>query len=226
MTETTPPAGPATQAWQRLKDFSGAGGDATYLWPRWIVLRAVGLVYLFVFGGIIREGQALVGPRGIAPLAEFFAQLHQAFPNPLQAFLRAPSFFWINHDGGMVTLLSWLGFAAAVALVLNLWPRMTLFACWAIFVSFVSTWRVFSPAQLARRSPIRKLTWLLAGPGIIWQSATRPAKSSAESQARRRYSPGTPSNRNTSPIRLRAGLPAACPPNRNRPLLCRSPFRR
>jgi hypothetical protein len=31
------------------------------------------------------------------------------------------------------------------------------------------------PGQLARSRPIRKLTWLLAGPGTIWHSATRPA---------------------------------------------------
>lgn len=149
--EATPPAaGFAGKAWWRIKEFSGAAGNATYLWPRWIVLRAVGIVYLFVFGGILREGQALVGPHGIAPLGEFFAKLHQAIPNSLEAFMRAPSLFWISTDGGMVTLLSWAGLVAAVAVVLNLWPRMALFSCWLIFVSFVSTWRVFSPAQLDR----------------------------------------------------------------------------
>ena len=114
------------------------------------MLRAVGIVYLFVFGGIISEGQALVGPRGIAPLGEFFTKLHQTIPNPIEAFIRTPSLFWLSTDGGMVTFLSWAGLIAAVAVVLNLWPRMALFSCWAIFVSFVSTWRVFSPAQLDR----------------------------------------------------------------------------
>jgi hypothetical protein len=32
-----------------------------------------------------------------------------------------------------------------------------------------------APGQPARRRPIKTLTWLLAGPGTIWQSATRPA---------------------------------------------------
>ena len=126
------------KAWQRIKDFSGLG-DATYLWPRWIVLRAVGIVYRFVFGGIIREGQALVGPRGIAPLSEFFTQLHQRFPSTIEALIRAPSLFWLNTSAGMITFLSWAGFAAAVALVLNLWPRMALFSCWLVFVSFVAS---------------------------------------------------------------------------------------
>ena len=146
----SPPPGLAGKAWRRLKDFSGAGGNATYLWPRWIVLRAVGIVYLYVFAGIIREGQALVGPRGIAPLGEFFAQLHQTFPNTLEALVRAPSLFWFGTSAGMITFLSWAGLIAAAALVLNLWPRMALFSCWLLFVAFVTTWRVFTPAQLDR----------------------------------------------------------------------------
>jgi hypothetical protein len=31
---------------------------------------------------------------------------------------------------------------------LNLWPRMALFLCWLLFLSFASAWRSFSPAQL------------------------------------------------------------------------------
>jgi hypothetical protein len=41
------------KVWQRLKHFSGLGGDATYLWPRWIFLRAVAVVFIIVFAGII-----------------------------------------------------------------------------------------------------------------------------------------------------------------------------
>ena len=183
---TLPSAGPTGsavfglpgKAWQRIKDFSGLG-DATYLWPRWIVLRAVGIVYLFVFGGIIREGQALVGPRGIAPLSEFFTQLHQRFPSTIEALIRAPSLFWLNTSAGMITFLSWAGFAAAVALVLNLWPRMALFSCWLVFVSFVTTWRVFTPAQLDRlmlEAALLCIPFAPAGlrPGLGRASSPRP----------------------------------------------------
>ena len=50
--------------WDRVKDFSGLGGDATYLWPRWIVLRAVGVVFVLAFAGIIDQAQVMVGPHG------------------------------------------------------------------------------------------------------------------------------------------------------------------
>jgi hypothetical protein len=39
-----------------------------------------------------------------------------------------------------------------------------------------------APPQPARRNPIKKPTWLLAGPGAIWHKATSPAYSSADSQ--------------------------------------------
>ncbi|MEO6876075.1 MAG: lipase maturation factor family protein [Opitutaceae bacterium] len=177
--EPPPPSGMLAHAWWRIREFAGAAGNATYLWPRWIVLRAVGLVYIFVFAGIIREGQALVGPRGIAPLTEFFNQLHEKFPNFLEAFIRAPSLFWLSSSGGMVTLLAWAGLIAAVALVLNLWPRLALFGCWVIFVSFVTTWRVFSAAQLDRlmlETALLLIPFAPAGfrPGLGASSPPRP----------------------------------------------------
>src|SRR5690606_3757264 len=40
--------------------------------------------------------------------------------------------------------LRWAGMMAAVAVVLNLWPRMMLFVCWIIFLSFISFFTIFS----------------------------------------------------------------------------------
>ena len=100
--------------WNRVKDFSGLGGEATYLWPRWIVLRAIGIVYLFVFGGIIHEAQALIGPDGIVPAASLFEHLGKLFPNSLEAILRAPSLLWLSSGAGMITALSWLGLAKKI----------------------------------------------------------------------------------------------------------------
>jgi hypothetical protein len=142
------PARPSA-AWLRpFREFAGLGADATFLWPRWLVLRAVGFVYLFVFSGIIAEGPALLGPQGIVPLAEFFTQLREKFPGLLAAFAQAPSLFWLGAHPAFIAVLAWTGLAAAVALTLNLWPRLALVVCWVIFLSFAATWRVFSPAQL------------------------------------------------------------------------------
>ncbi|MEI8088026.1 MAG: lipase maturation factor family protein [Opitutaceae bacterium] len=134
--------------YNRWREFSGLKADATFLWPRWLVLRAVGFVYIFIFSGIIIYDQALLGPHGIVPLAEFFQQLRSQLPGTFEALSEAPSLFWLSNDPALITGLAWGGLTAAIALVLNLWPRLSLFACWLFFLSFASTWRVFSPAQL------------------------------------------------------------------------------
>jgi len=128
----------------RLRTFCGFGNEASYLWPRWIVLRGVGVVYVFIFAGILQEGRGLVGPNGLRPVADYCALAERTLPGVLERILRVPSLFLVNSHPVTVVALEWCGLAAAVALVLNLWPRLALFACWAIFLSFVSVWQEFS----------------------------------------------------------------------------------
>ncbi|AOS45712.1 hypothetical protein Verru16b_02799 [Lacunisphaera limnophila] len=164
------------RAWLELGNFAARDGRATYLWPRWLVLRAIGIVYLLIFWGIHTEGRALIGPDGLAPVERFCAHLREVFPHPLERFIRAPSLFWVSSGPGMITLLTWTGLGAAAALVLNLWPRMALFACWACFLSFVSTWGLFSPTiidQLMLETALLAIVFAPAGlrPGL---GASRP----------------------------------------------------
>ncbi|MBS0633366.1 MAG: lipase maturation factor family protein [Verrucomicrobia bacterium] len=142
------PARLAAACWTGLKNFAALSGDTSYLWIRWLILRGVGLVFLIVFTGLLKEGQALIGPAGLAPLGDFFTRLTQEVPQPLAAFWRAPGLFWINSGAGMITAVAWLGWLAAAALLLNLWPRLMLFVCWLTFLSFVTTLRVFSQTQV------------------------------------------------------------------------------
>ncbi len=137
-----------TWLWRNTKEFSGGAGDASLLWPRWLVLRGVGLVFGFAFLGIIVEGQALAGPNGISPAALYLKHLRSVVPGLFSGFINAPSLFWLDAGAGAIAAVAWLGLASAVALVGNLWPRLTLFVCWACFLSFVTTWAEFSPAQL------------------------------------------------------------------------------
>ena len=158
-------------AWRQIKDFSALGGEATYLWPRWIVLRGIGVVYVLIFWGIIVEGNALIGPAGLAPVERFCETLRSIFPNGLERFIRAPSLFWLSTSPSMIAALKWCGMSAAAALVLNLWPRLALFVCWAVFLSFVSTWQLFSPTiidQLLLETALLSIVFAPAGlrPGL------------------------------------------------------------
>jgi len=144
--ETPSRAWPA-RLWPNMKEFSGAAGDASLLWPRWFVLRGVGLIFVLAFLCIVVEGQALAGPNGISPVALYLKHLRSVVPGFFSGFVSAPSLFWLEAGAGAITAVAWLGFASAVALVFNLWPRLTLFVCWACFLSFVATWAEFTPSQ-------------------------------------------------------------------------------
>src|ERR1700677_2484107 len=130
--------------WRQMKDFAAVDTDATYFWPRWLVLRCVGIVFVIIFLGVFSEGQALIGPNGIAPLDSFFQVAAKLSSSPVEMLLRAPTVFWFGTGTRMIATFQWLGLAAAVALVLNVWPRMALFGCWLILLSFVASWQAFS----------------------------------------------------------------------------------
>ncbi|HET6980718.1 MAG TPA: hypothetical protein VFI53_01185, partial [Myxococcaceae bacterium] len=64
------------------------------LWPRWIWLRALGLIFLSVFYSLAFQITGLLGPRGILPAGAYLVQLHQAVGMP-KALWYAPTLFWI-----------------------------------------------------------------------------------------------------------------------------------
>ena len=142
-----PPVG-WRRLWSEVRAFAGAGGDATYLWTRWLVLRAVGLVYGFIFLGIIDESPALIGPSGVVPLADYFAQVRPALPGLIDKALHAPTIFWFGESAGFIAAMAWLGLVAAAALFFNFGPRLALFVCWLLHLSFTATWGEFTPTQI------------------------------------------------------------------------------
>lgn len=133
--------------WAPVREFAGADGRATYLLPRWIVLRAVGLVFIIVFAGILTEGPALIGPGGLAPVGGFLAQMAKLFPGGA-AFWHAPSLFWLGQGLAAIKGVAWAGMIAAVALTVNFAPRWALVGCWLALLSFVTTWQVFTATQV------------------------------------------------------------------------------
>jgi len=164
-----------------FREFIGVGGNATYLWPRWLILRAVGIIYLLIFAGIVAEGGALIGPNGIAPIADFTATQLKLYPNLLEAFLRAPGLFWLGAGPGMIAAMEWAGLAAAAALILNLWPRLALFGCWLIFLSFLTAagghfFSLTQPDQLMIETALLCIPFAPAGlrPGLGAASPPRP----------------------------------------------------
>jgi hypothetical protein len=115
------------------------------LWPRWLFLRALGLIFFSAFFSLLYQIRGLIGPEGILPAGPYLEELvRQA---GWRAYWFAPSVYWLDSSAHAMMLVTWLGLAASVALVLNLWPRGALAVCLVSYLSFVAAAQDFSSYQ-------------------------------------------------------------------------------
>jgi hypothetical protein len=118
----------------------------THLLPRWIVLRALGLIYFSAFYSYLFQIKGLIGPQGILPVAEYLPQVKHGLGG-VRALWFAPTLLWLGTSDRALMIVCWLGIVAAIAAVFNLWPRLSLFVCLICFLSFVAAGQEFSSYQ-------------------------------------------------------------------------------
>ena len=116
------------------------------LWPRWIFLRCLGLIFFSAFYSLAFQIQGLIGPRGILPAGEYLSDVGRMLPG-LSRFYYVPSILWIGAGSGALTALVWGGLIASVLLTLNVWPRGSIAVCLVLFLSFISAAQDFSSYQ-------------------------------------------------------------------------------
>src|SRR5271156_5075796 len=116
-----------------------------HLLPRWIFLRALGLIYFSAFYSLLFQIKGLIGPNGILPAADYLQAVSAAFH--AQRLWYAPSLFWLSASNRSLMLVCWVGLVASVLVVLNFWPRASLGVCFVCFLSFVSAAQDFSGYQ-------------------------------------------------------------------------------
>ena len=114
--------------------------------PRWLFLRALGLIYFSAFFSLAFQIRGLIGPSGILPAGEFLRRVAESL-GPWQRIWYAPTLLWWSSSSAMLTSLCWVGMIASLLLVLNLWPRGMLAICFVCFLSFVSAAQDFSGYQ-------------------------------------------------------------------------------
>lgn len=105
--------------------------------PRWIVLRALGLIYFSAFYSLAFQIKGLIAPDGIFPAQDYLPRVARAFPGAAR-FWYAPTLGWFSTSSHMVMAWCWIGMIAAVAITLNLWPRVSLFVCFVCYLSFIA----------------------------------------------------------------------------------------
>jgi hypothetical protein len=125
--------------------FDSSHGSRCAFVPRWIFLRALGLIYLSAFVSLVFQIRGLIGPHGILPAFEFLQSVSNTFG--AGRFVVAPTLLWFWHSDGALLFFCWAGIAGSLLLILNLWPRGALALCFICFVTFVSAAGDFSSYQ-------------------------------------------------------------------------------
>ncbi len=125
--------------------YEPALGVPNALLARWIFLRALGVIVFAAFYSLVFQIRGLMGPDGILPAADYLA-LVSRYAGGFRVWF-APTLFWISAGNGMLLAICWIGMLAGIALIFNLWPRMSLFAAFVCYLSFVSAAQDFSGYQ-------------------------------------------------------------------------------
>jgi hypothetical protein len=126
--------------------FDSQHGALDRLIPRWLFLRALGLIYFSAFFSLVFQIRGLMSPNGILPAHEYLQAVAHAL-GYYSRFWYAPTLLWSSSSSHMLVALCWIGIVASILLVLNLWPRGMLVICFLCFLSFVSAAQDFSGYQ-------------------------------------------------------------------------------
>jgi hypothetical protein len=126
--------------------FDSEHGASDRLIPRWLFLRALGLIYFSAFFSLVFQIRGLIGPAGILPTNEYLQAVAHSFGH-FARFWFAPTLLWFSSGSQMLTALCWVGMLASLLLALNVWPRGMLVICFVCFLSFVSAAGDFSGYQ-------------------------------------------------------------------------------
>jgi len=126
--------------------FDSERGPRDRLAPRWVFLRALGGIYFSAFFSLAFQIRGLIGPEGILPADQYLQAVRHSLGYTSGSWY-APTLLWLSSGPHMLTGLCWVGMAASILLVVNLWPRGMLAVCFVCFLSFVSAAQDFSGYQ-------------------------------------------------------------------------------
>ena len=82
----------------------GAGG-AGALWPRWIFLRALGLIFFSAFYSLAFQIRGLIGPHGLLPAGQYLEAVARFAPGAAR-FYYAPTLLWAGSGDAALAALA------------------------------------------------------------------------------------------------------------------------
>src|SRR5437870_8056167 len=118
----------------------------SYLWARWLFLRALGLIFFSAFYSLAFQIHGLIGERGVLP-ADYYLHQVSSQLGQLEGVWFAPTLFWINASDFALTLVVLAGMVCSLLLVANIWPRLNVGLCTLFFLSCIAALQDFSSYQ-------------------------------------------------------------------------------
>src|SRR5437870_5752356 len=118
----------------------------SYLWARWLFLRALGLIFFSAFYSLAFQIHGLIGERGVLP-ADYYLHQVSSQLGQLEGVWFAPTLFWINASDFALTLVVVAGLIASILLVFNFRPKWTIALCTLVFLSCIGALQDFSSYQ-------------------------------------------------------------------------------
>jgi Lipase maturation factor len=125
--------------------FDPEHGARYRLIPRWLFLRALGVIYFSAFFSLLFQIRGLIGPEGILPAAEYLRAVTTSIG--FSRFWYAPTLLWFSAGNHALMAVCWAGLVASVLLIINVFPRGMLLVCFLCFLSFVTAASDFSGYQ-------------------------------------------------------------------------------
>lgn len=125
--------------------FDPQHGDRDRLIPRWLFLRALGLIYFSAFFSLVFQIRGLIGPNGILPAAEYLRAITNSIG--FARFWYAPTLLWFSTSNHTLMAICWVGLIASILLTINILPRAMLLICFICFLSFVGAASEFAGYQ-------------------------------------------------------------------------------
>jgi hypothetical protein len=109
-----------------------------YWLTRFVILRLLGFIYLFAFLAAAKQLVPLVGRHGMMPTDLYLDALRDHFGSSFAGFLQIPSVFWISSSDQSLQVVSWIGVAISLVVLLGYANGIMLIALWILYSSIVN----------------------------------------------------------------------------------------
>src|SRR5580765_272879 len=105
------------------------GPPRGYQLTRWLVLRLLGVVYVFAFLGIVCQGLPLLGSHGLTPIGTYVDHMREAGVT----FWDVPTVFLWDASDGAIQAWAYVGLVIAVPVALGYANLPMLLVLWGIY---------------------------------------------------------------------------------------------